>query len=133
MKGATPYILLVDDNDDFRESLALLFEMNGYDVVTAANGKQALRRLRSPCRPAVVITDLMMPELDGWRLRQTMLDDPALASVPVIVLSASAVDEAKGSPPVVDNLRKPVDFNRLRSIVEASSPAVPAAREAMTA
>jgi CheY-like chemotaxis protein len=82
-------ILLVEDDADIRTSLADILTDEGYRVRTAANGSEALQQLRErdTPRPALILLDLMMPVMDGWKMREEMLKDSALASIPVVVLS----------------------------------------------
>jgi CheY-like chemotaxis protein len=84
------FILLVEDDEDIRTDLKEILEINGYPTVTAANGAEALRRLEDSGLPALIMLDLMMPVMDGWQLRRALLDRPAFASVPVVVLSGAA-------------------------------------------
>jgi two-component system chemotaxis response regulator CheY len=81
-------ILIVDDDIDIRRSLSDFLEDEGYAVTAAPNGRIALDLLRGGVRPAVILLDLMMPGMDGWDFRQAQLEDPALASVPVVVVTA---------------------------------------------
>ncbi len=82
-------ILIVDDDSDVRKSLSDFLEDEGYRVTAASNGRTALDLMRAGVRPAVILLDLMMPGMDGWDFRQAQLEDPALASVPVVVVTAS--------------------------------------------
>ena len=95
-------ILLADDNADMRDYLCRLLATQ-YDCVAVADGEEALAAARRQ-RPDLILTDVMMPRLDGFGLLQKLRDDPALRTVPVIVLSARAGDEAK-----VEGLRKGAD------------------------
>jgi CheY-like chemotaxis protein len=82
-------ILVVDDEEMLRDSLVEFLEDNGYRAVGAGDGREALDKLRSFAkRPCVILLDLMMPVLDGKAFREQQLRDPALAPIPVIVLSA---------------------------------------------
>jgi CheY-like chemotaxis protein len=81
-------ILLVEDDDDVREALADVLREHGYDVAWAADGAEAIRALRSGLRPAAILLDLMMPVMDGFQFRAEQRSDPALAPIPVIVVSA---------------------------------------------
>jgi CheY-like chemotaxis protein len=87
--SACDTILIVDDDSDIRKSLSDFLEDEGYKVTAAANGRSALDLLRAGIRPAVILLDLMMPGMDGWDFRQAQLQDPAIASVPVVVVTAS--------------------------------------------
>lgn len=81
-------ILIADDDPDVRESLRLLFELQGYSVDEARNGQEALHRLNSNGPPCLIVLDLMMPIMDGWQFRRIQREDPVLGSVPVLVISA---------------------------------------------
>lgn len=80
-------VLIIDDDRDIRETMALLLEEYGHQVVAVANGKDALRVLQQGPRPDLVVLDLMMPVMTGWELREQMLRDPTLATIPTIVIS----------------------------------------------
>jgi CheY-like chemotaxis protein len=82
-------VLIVDDDEQTRDGLALVMEAAGHKVRTAANGLEALAAMRaSP--PDLVVLDLSMPTMDGWTFRMHQIEDPALAGVPVIVVSRGA-------------------------------------------
>lgn len=81
-------ILLVEDDPQLSERLSAALQEEGYQVDAVADGRAALRILRSRPRPRVVLLDLMVPVLDGWALRSAMLSDPETASLPVIILTA---------------------------------------------
>jgi CheY-like chemotaxis protein len=81
-------ILIADDDPDVRESLRLLLELQGHSVDEARNGQEALHRLDTGARPCVIVLDLMMPVMDGWQFRRAQLQNPLVASVPVVVISA---------------------------------------------
>jgi PAS domain S-box-containing protein len=84
-------VLVVDDNPDMRSYVAgLLAEL--YEVVTAADGIEALERVQES-RPDLILTDVMMPRLDGFGLLARLQDDPRSTSIPVIMLSARAGEE----------------------------------------
>ena len=88
-RSSRPRLLLVDDDDAIRESLREALDDDGFEVVTAANGLEALERLRHSPRPSAILLDLMMPVMDGWEFRNTQLSDPSLRDIPVLVISAS--------------------------------------------
>ncbi len=102
-------VLLVDDEPDIREVLADALSWEGYDVATAANGREALRILRSGPPVDVVLLDLTMPIMSGWEFRQVQRLDPALAGIPVIVTSASS----PGTTAPVRFLPKPFGLDEL--------------------
>src|SRR5690606_35888690 len=74
-----PWLLLVEDDDEAREALAGFLRRRGHVVETAEHGAAALERLqRSDRPPALILLDLMMPVMNGWELRATLLADPTL-------------------------------------------------------
>ncbi len=81
-------VLVVDDDPNVLEIMQGLFESNGHAVVTAVNGDDAMRRLRSGLMPCVILLDLDMPVQDGISFRREQLTDPALAGIPVIIHSS---------------------------------------------
>ena len=85
-----PTVLLVEDDLDVRDTLQDLLEEEGFDVIPAANGKQAIDylTLNDPGGADLVILDLMMPMISGWEVLEKMTDDDRLTDIPVIVLSA---------------------------------------------
>jgi CheY-like chemotaxis protein len=91
-------ILIVDDNLDLRDTLADLLTLAGYPVACASNGREALDYLRSSPPPRLILLDLKMPVMTGWQFRALQLQDPALAAIPVLVLSGGADirDEVQG-------------------------------------
>ena len=81
------YILVVDDDDDFREALGEVLAEAGYPVEQAGDGEAALRRVAAEA-PGVVLLDLKMPVLDGWGVVERMRKDPRTAPIPILILSA---------------------------------------------
>jgi len=80
-------VLVVEDDRGIRDVLAAVLADEGYDVRQAANGREALAVLER-WRPDAILLDLMMPVMDGWTFRREQRHRPAVAEVPVIVLSA---------------------------------------------
>jgi CheY-like chemotaxis protein len=81
------YILVVDDDDDFREALSEVLTDAGYPVQQAENGEVALSRVAAES-PGMVLLDLKMPVLEGWGVMERMRADPKSAAIPILVLSA---------------------------------------------
>ena len=111
-----PTVLVVDDDADVREMLELFLTHSGFEIRSAANGAQALERMREK-RPCVVLLDLMMPVMTGWQFRERQLEDPALASVPVVVITAAYDHKSVGRQLGLPCLSKPVDLEELVTIV----------------
>ncbi len=87
-------VLVVEDDPSVRGLLNTLLSAEGYDVVTASDGLAGLVKVAST-RPALVLLDLMMPDLGGVRVLEEMRDDPELADIPVIVVTGK-VDAVPG-------------------------------------
>jgi len=81
------YILVVDDDDDFREALCEVLSVAGYPVVQAANGQAALDRVAEET-PGIILLDLKMPGIDGWGVMERLRADPKAAAIPILILSA---------------------------------------------
>ena len=109
-----PYgpILVVEDVPHILELLEVTLRFKGYPIVTAHNGQEALQRIAEE-RPALIITDILMPKLDGYALVQKLRTDPKTSDIPIIFLSATYVtpeDKAFAlSLGAVRFLEKPVD------------------------
>lgn len=112
-------VLIVDDDPDVGEAIALLLEKRGYRTARAANGQLALDQLRAGLRPSLILLDLQMPVMDGQTFADECARDPELAAIPIVVVSsdtASAVrlDATRASA----YLSKPVPFDRLLATIE---------------
>lgn len=109
-------ILIVEDDADLREMMAQLLTLEGYRAETVANGRDALEYLHRGDPPDLILLDLMMPIMDGWEFRRRQREDPALANVPVVVLSA--LDQTRAADlGGTAFLKKPLDFDRLLDLV----------------
>lgn len=87
-----PYgpILVVEDVPNILELLSITLEFKGYPVVTATNGEEALQLIEQD-RPALIISDILMPKMDGFQLVQTLRTNPKTSQIPIIILSATYV------------------------------------------
>jgi CheY-like chemotaxis protein len=104
--------LVVDDDEDIRESLRDAFEDAGYQVRCAANGREGLDALKGE-RPCVVVLDLIMPIMTGNEMYDAMQADPKLADVPVIM----STSDASRAPSGVLLLKKPVNLQRMLATI----------------
>lgn len=84
-------ILLVEDDPLVRGAMKMVLEWEGYQVACTGNGREALDYLRSGHRPTLILLDIMMPVLDGRQFRREQQEDPELASIPVVIVSAADV------------------------------------------
>ena len=89
MANADVRLLVVDDDPVIVELLRINFEIEGFEVLSASDGEEGLRRARSE-QPDLVLSDIMMPRLDGLQLLSRLRADPATATLPVVLLSAKA-------------------------------------------
>lgn len=110
-------VLVVDDDVDIRETLADALEVSGFDVLTSANGAEALERLRRDGLPCIILLDLMMPVMDGFAFWSHQQQDPELAKIPVIVISAGG-RPAPNTIAASDFLAKPFKLPRLLAAIE---------------
>lgn len=114
----TCHVLVVDDDDDLRESLGDALAATGHVVTTASDGAVALRTLEGGARPGLILLDLMMPVMDGYAFRAAQLADARWRDIPVVVLTAHAdiaAIAAQLQPSAVH--RKPIELRRLQGVV----------------
>jgi CheY-like chemotaxis protein len=111
-------VLVIDDDPAIREVVSTILALEGYPVVAAESGVEALKELRGGVRPCLILLDLRMPEMDGWELRALLKREPQLADIPVVVLSGDH-DAAKAARSLSANgfLLKPVELTDLLHVV----------------
>lgn len=108
-------VLLVEDNEMNRDMLSRRLARNGYEVVMAVDGQQAVDMAASE-NPAIILMDMSLPVVDGWEATRRVKADPATRAIPVIALTAHAMaeDEKKARDAGCDDFdTKPVDIERL--------------------
>ena len=120
-------ILIVDDNTDLLTVLRLGFSKSGFVVRTADNGVDALKKVRS-FAPDLILLDLIMPEMDGFAVCETLKKNPATADIPIVVLSglSSQLSRFAGLESGADEyLTKPFNFSevlaRVKGVLEHSA------------
>ena len=114
-------VLIVDDDIDIRETITVVLEDEGYLVVSAANGEEALKYLRAgvTALPQLILLDLMMPVMDGFEFRAEQQKDPALATIPVVVITASGSAKERAKSMRVDAMiQKPIALDTLLATIE---------------
>ncbi|MEP6694219.1 MAG: response regulator [Chloroflexota bacterium] len=106
-------VLVVDDDASIRELLSSALEDDGYEVVPATNGADALA-VCARWRPDVIVLDLMMPVMDGWTFAKRLHENADISSIPIVVLSA-ANDLARHAKTIgaADVVGKPFDLDQL--------------------
>jgi two-component system response regulator MprA len=115
----SPVVLVVDDEATNRNTLANLLSKEGYSVATAADGLEALEKLREGLSPCLIVFDLMMPRLDGFAFRERQLADPAWANIPVVAISATWRPRVEAVVRLFDALlSKPMQLPELLATIE---------------
>ncbi len=120
-RGQRDRVLVADDNADMRDHIARILG-NDYEVITAANGLEALAAAREK-QPDVILSDVMMPGLDGFGLLKELRADPDLRDLPIILLSARAGEEARTegiSAGADDYVTKPFNMRELLARIETT-------------
>ena len=112
-----PRLLLVEDEETSAEVLSMLLERAGFHVTRAANGKRAIEALEK-AQPALIITDYMMPIMDGLEMAQAIRAMPAYSAVPIVMTSGVAEAPLKPYQPLLSAfLRKPFKIDALLEVV----------------
>ncbi len=116
---------MVDDDEAIREAMLDLLALEGFAVLSACDGADALGVLAGAPRPCVAVVDLVMPRIDGWHLVRTIADDPALRGIGVVCSTAGRGEIPAGCSAI---LRKPFDVDAL---VDAVNLALTDARQSL--
>jgi CheY-like chemotaxis protein len=119
-----PHVLVVDDNDDFRDAICAFLRARGYGALAARDGQDALDLLFSAPTPAVIVLDLHMPHMTGWELLRVLRSYGRLERVPVVIVSASARVVSPHTIPTTI-LAKPFDAATLLEVVRRLAPGGP--------
>jgi signal transduction histidine kinase/DNA-binding response OmpR family regulator len=116
--GARDTVLVIDDDPTARELITAHLAESGFTVETAANGVDGLKQARA-LRPAAITLDIMMPDIDGWTVLAALKGDPALADIPVVIVTI--VDEQRRGIALgaAGYMTKPIDRDRLVEILSA--------------
>ena len=113
-------VLVVEDDPDVREAISEALADGGFAPVTASHGGDALDYLRAEgqLRPSLILLDLMMPVMDGFQFRTEQRNDPRMAEIPVVVISASGdIENVAAAMNAAGILRKPVRLPELLAMV----------------
>jgi CheY-like chemotaxis protein len=111
-------ILLVEDDQDTRMAMAMLFELEGFDVITAIDGQEAYLKAQTH-KPDVIVTDLNMPKVSGLDLIRLIREDGRLAGVPIVAMSAvekQYLNRAKEMGAIAV-CQKPIEFDQIMSLI----------------
>lgn len=111
-------VLVVDDDRDVCDLIQAALAGKGYKTIVAGNGREALDYLKSRApRPKLILLDLMMPEMNGWEFRKVQQSDPALAGIPVAIITGRSLDGDTRDLGAVDVLYKPSRVEKLTAVV----------------
>lgn len=113
-------VLVVDDEPDVLLLCRVNLEFEGYDVIEATDGEEAMQRIRED-RPDVILLDVMMPRMDGWQVLSALKEDPELKDIPVVMLTAKVQDQDQirgWSGGAADYITKPFSPLALSQVLE---------------
>lgn len=118
MNTSIKTVLIVEDDLGISTSLRELLELDGYNVLSALNGVEALQILKKSTRPFLILLDLMMPVMDGFQFRQLQLADSSIKDIPVVVMSADCHNSEKIALTTANEyIKKPMDIHFLLDTV----------------
>ncbi len=121
-------VMVVDDDKDLRESVGEVLTDEGHRAVCCEGGGAALEYLRGAQRkPDLILLDLMMPGMNGWEFREAQLEDPQIAAIPIVAMTANRNVKGISAAEVV---LKPLSLDKLLEVVERHAPAGAAAPRA---
>ena len=115
-----PRILVVEDNEDNRDSLSRRLERRGFEVLLATDGRRGVEMAAAE-KPDLILMDMNMPEMDGWEATRKIKSTPDAADVPVIALTAHAMTgdrERALESGCSDYHTKPIEFSKLINQIE---------------
>ena len=119
-----PTLLLIEDNEQNRYLATFLLEARGYRVVHAADGRRGIA-LAAEVRPALILLDIQLPEMDGYEVARTLKNDPALAPIPIIAVTSYAMANDRAAAMTAGcqgYIEKPIDPETFVSTVERYLP-----------
>jgi signal transduction histidine kinase/DNA-binding response OmpR family regulator/CHASE3 domain sensor protein len=114
--GVAATVLVVDDEETVRDLMRRFLAREGFDVVTAKGGQEGIELARQ-LHPAMITLDVLMPGMDGWSVLQALKADPALAPIPVVMLSILDEQNRGYALGAADYLTKPIQRDRLRALL----------------
>lgn len=116
---AAQTVLVVDDDDDLRETIADALSLAGYTTASVRDGAEALATLRAGQRPDLMLLDLMMPGMTGWEVYETVRATPSLRELPVLIMTAMRGSDQPPGMREVDTIRKPFALDSLLARIAA--------------
>lgn len=124
--GEQGHVLVIDDDEDIRETVGLILEFDGYLVAAAGDGRAALRWIEAHGAPSMILLDMMMPGMNGEEfVRELRARHDSASHVPVVIITGDARGEAKAKSLGVEAcLQKPVELQQLEDTVHRFAPHV---------
>jgi len=119
-------VLVVDDSSTMRQMVTYTLTTAGYQVVEAENGKEAVNKLNAGTKPALVVTDLNMPEMDGITLIQEIRKMAAFKFTPILMLTTESTDDKKKAGQATDAtdwIVKPFNPEQMLKVIQKVLPA----------
>ncbi len=118
MPASDGAVLVIDDDVDILETIQMVLEGSGYEVLTAQSGLDALDLLRAGKPVRLILLDMMMPTMSGWEFREAQQRDPAIANIPVVVMTGdSRVTDKAATVGAAGYIRKPMNVDMLQSTI----------------
>lgn len=115
---SSPWVLVAEDDDDIRETILMLLDVQGYTAIGAIDGEDALQQIRARGRPGMVLLDLRMPRMNGTELVAALRADPELAPAPIVVVSGDTnARDVAASLGAQGLLKKPFELSELVATV----------------
>ncbi|MEW6057273.1 MAG: response regulator [Bdellovibrionota bacterium] len=111
-------ILVVEDDKDIRDSLTMVLEMEGYNVVAVTNGQEAIEELECLRHPCLILLDLMMPVMNGWEFLKARDANDVMLTIPVVVVSAVSDSAIRRPKSATEFIKKPVELSLLLQTVK---------------
>jgi DNA-binding response OmpR family regulator len=122
---ASSPLMIVDDDDDLRNTLADIMTAQGYEVAAFGDARAALAALEDGRTPFLILLDLMMPGMSGWEFRVAQLENATLAPVPVVIVTAAnELSDGVHTLSDIEILHKPFDLDTLFAVVNRYEAAV---------
>jgi len=111
-------LMIIDDDDDLRTALVWIMKAQGYEVAAYGSARAALGALQTGHSPFLILLDLMMAGMSGWEFRAAQLEDPRIAPIPVVVLTAvSSLSDGSHTLSNVEIMEKPFELDTLLGLV----------------
>lgn len=116
-------VMIVDDDDDVRDLIALVIEGEGYPTLTARDGVEALDLLRAGATPRLILLDLRMPRMNGAEFLEALHANPRRKTIPVVVMTGDPVGIREVARSGATRcLRKPLDFDQIVESIHQLAP-----------